>query len=34
MVKLFKKLFCKQSVKLSDEVRYYKSIACYNMEGV
>lgn len=30
MIKLFKKLFCKQSVKLSDEVRYYRSIACYN----
>lgn len=29
MIKLFKKLFCKQSVKLSDEVRYYRNIACY-----
>lgn len=30
MVKLFKKLFCKQSVKLSDEIRYYKNIAIYS----
>ena len=34
MLKLIKRLFRKNNVKLSDEVRYYKSIACYNMEGV
>ena len=34
MLKLIKRLFRKNTVSLSDEVRYYKSIACYNMEGV
>ena len=34
MLKLFMRLFRKNTVSLSDEVRYYKSIACYNMEGV
>ena len=29
MIKLLKRLFTKQSVKLSNEIRYYKSIACY-----
>lgn len=33
MVKLFMRIFRKNNVKLSDEVRYYKSIACYS-EGV
>ena len=34
MVKLFMRIFRKNKVSLSDEVRYYRNIACYNMEGV
>lgn len=30
MVKLFKRIFRKNNVKLSEEVRYYKSIAIYS----
>lgn len=33
MFKLFKRLFRKNTVKLSDEMRYYRNIACYS-EGV